>query len=67
MLKEIKIEGERRSLMNYDEVKASAEKSGIYDEQEVLQAVRFLSDLGSLQYFENNGLKDKVVINPQVK
>lgn len=53
--------------MNYDEVKASAEKSGIYDEQEVLQAVRFLSDLGSLQYFENNGLKDQVVINPQVK
>lgn len=47
-------------------MRSKAESCGIYDEHEILQAIRFLSDLGSLQYFENNGLKDKVVINPQV-
>lgn len=63
---EIQLERESRSLMSYAEVKEKAERSGIYDEQEVLQAVRFLSDLGSLQYFEINRLKENVVINPQV-
>lgn len=43
-----------------------AEKCGIYEEQEVLNAIRFLNDLGSLQYFESNRLKNYVVINPQV-
>lgn len=52
--------------MDYEEIRVEAGKCGIYEEQEVLQSVRFLSDLGSLQYFETNGLKDKVVINPQV-
>jgi hypothetical protein len=38
---------------------------GICEQQEILQAVRFLNDLGSLQYFEDSSLKDKVVVNPQ--
>ncbi len=42
-----------------------AEISGIVDKNEVLQAIRFLSDLGSVQYFEVSGLKDKVIIYPQ--
>lgn len=53
------------SLISYGEVSELAENAGIFDEQEILQAIRFLADLGSLQYFETSGLKDKVVINPQ--
>ena len=37
---------------------------GIYGD-EVIQSVRFLHELGSLQHFENEFLKDNVVINPQ--
>ena len=63
---EKEIKSQTQALMTYDEVKSKAVACGIHDDQEILQAVRFLSDLGSLQYFETNGLKDRVVINPQV-
>lgn len=52
-------------LISYDEVVDIAESSSLFDSNEILQAIRFLNDLGSLQYFEITGLKDKVVINPQ--
>lgn len=42
-----------------------AESVSLFNMHEILQAVRFLNDLGSLQYFEITGLKDKIVINPQ--
>ena len=42
-----------------------AEENGIYDSEEILQAIKFLNDLGSVQYFENKSLKNKVIINPQ--
>ena len=32
---------------------------------QVVQAVQFLHELGSLQHFTNDFLKDQVVINPQ--
>ena len=32
---------------------------------QMLQAVQFLHELGSLQHFTNDFLKDQVVINPQ--
>lgn len=63
---EKEIKKETQALLLYEDVKSIAEKCGIYEDQEILTAVRFLSDLGSLQYFETNGLKDRVVINPQV-
>lgn len=63
---EKEIKRQTQALMTYDELKLKAVACGIHDDQEILQAVRFLSDLGSLQYFETNGLKDRVVINPQV-
>lgn len=47
-------------------MKEIADSIGIYGEDEVLEALRFLNDLGSIQYFENNALKDRVIINPQV-
>lgn len=31
----------------------------------ILQAVRFLHDLGSIQHFQNEHLRNRVVINPQ--
>ena len=52
-------------LVNHSSIVKVAEACGILDPQEISQAIRFLNDLGSLQYFETNGLKDKVVINPQ--
>jgi len=42
-----------------------ANENGLFDEQEILQGIRFLADLGSIQFFETSGLKDKIVINPQ--
>ena len=32
---------------------------------QIFQAVQFLHDLGTIQHFTNDFLKDKVVINPQ--
>ena len=32
---------------------------------QVRQAVHFIHELGSLQYFDNELLKDRIVINPQ--
>lgn len=57
----------KKSIISFEELKLVAEKCGIYNKQEILEAVRFLNDLGSVQYFENNELKDKIIINPQVK
>ena len=57
---------EEKSLISFDEIKSVAENFGIYEKEEILEAIRFLNDLGSLQYFENNALKDKIIINPQV-
>jgi hypothetical protein len=63
---QIKKESINNSLISFDELTDKATQVGIIDRQEVLQSIRFLSDLGSMQYFEVNGLKDKVIINPQV-
>jgi hypothetical protein len=52
--------------MGYQEVSEIAQKAGIYETKEISQAIRFLHDLGSIQYFETTFLKDIVVINPQV-
>ncbi len=39
---------------------------GIHDEKEIIESIRFLNDLGAVQYFENHFLKQRIVINPQV-
>jgi len=51
--------------MNYTDIEIVANKYSI-DSSKTLQAVRFLNDLGSILYFENDNLKNKVIINPQV-
>lgn len=42
-----------------------ADNYGIFDQNELAQALVFLHDLGSIMYFNNQTLRDKVVINPQ--
>lgn len=56
---------EKKPLMSFKEVLEVAENSSILDESDFLQAIRFLGDLGTIQYFETSGLKDKIVIDPQ--
>jgi leucine-rich repeat kinase 2 len=63
--KKVKKLSDKVPLVSYDELVEIAESSSLFDSNEILQAIRFLNDLGSLQYFEITGLKDKVVINPQ--
>ena len=64
--KDIQNRSKKDSLLSFDEISRIAENYGI-NGNGITEAIRFLNDLGSLQYFEINGLKDKVVINPQVK
>ena len=64
---EIKKKSESVSLISYENAIEIAESCGLYQMQEIAQAIRFLNDLGSLQHFETPGLKDKIVINPQVR
>ena len=52
-------------ILEYNKVAEIAHNAGIFDLDEVLQAVQFLHDLGSLQYFSSEHLKNYVVINPQ--
>ena len=53
------------SILSLNEITLQAEQQGICDKNEILESIRFLNDLGSLQYFEISGLKEYVVINPQ--
>lgn len=52
--------------MGFEYISSLATECGIFENDEILAAIRFLNDLGSIQYFERNGLKDRVVIDPQV-
>ena len=62
---EIVIKSKTRDLIEYEKIKKMAEKVGLFEKEEVAHAVRFLNDLGTVQYFEKNGLSDFFVINPQ--
>ena len=61
-LKEMK---KQTPLLSFEKISSIAEQSGITDKKDILDSIRFLNDLGVLQYFEINGLKDIVVIDPQ--
>ncbi|CAF2785557.1 unnamed protein product [Rotaria sp. Silwood2] len=52
-------------ILEYNQVADIAHNAGIFDSGEVLQSIQFLHDLGSLQYFSSEHLKNYVVINPQ--
>ncbi|CAD5120942.1 DgyrCDS9494 [Dimorphilus gyrociliatus] len=53
------------SLLSLEEVIGFGAMFGFNDKFETFQAIRLLHELGTLQHFENEFLKDKVVINPQ--
>ncbi|CAF1146931.1 unnamed protein product [Adineta ricciae] len=55
----------KEDILEYKEVEEIAHDAGIFEPDEVLQSVQFLHDLGSLQYFASEQLKNYVVINPQ--
>ncbi|UJR35583.1 hypothetical protein I4U23_028336 [Adineta vaga] len=52
-------------ILEYKTAAEIAHDAGIFEPDEVLQAIQFLHDLGSLQYFSSEHLKNYVVINPQ--
>jgi len=53
------------STLTWEKVEECALDSGIVEKAEVSQAVQFLHDLGSVQHFQNEYLRSRVVINPQ--
>ncbi|XP_060065175.1 uncharacterized protein LOC132545509 [Ylistrum balloti] len=63
--KKILAERSKHSILKWETVKSFAIDNGIFDDKDVKQAVKFLDDLGTLQYFDNDFLRDRVVINPQ--
>ncbi|KAK7478154.1 hypothetical protein BaRGS_00030601 [Batillaria attramentaria] len=54
-----------KALLPLVEVEHAAQKSGIFDRMELIQAVQFLHDLGSVQFFNTEFLRSNVVIVPQ--
>jgi hypothetical protein len=63
----MEIKSQKESLIDYSAIEEIAYNCGIHDKSEILESVKFLNDLGSILYFEDDNLKNKVIINPQVK
>lgn len=63
--KQILAERTKQSILDYSVIEDFAMEHGIFDDKDVKQAIKFLDDLGTVQYFDNDFLRDKVVINPQ--
>jgi hypothetical protein len=64
--KSLKKESKKQSsVISLERLSEIAESNGIMDKEELTQAIRFLNDLGSVQYFELEGLNNKIIINPQ--
>jgi leucine-rich repeat kinase 2 len=61
-LKELKL---TKNIVDYSEIEKLAQNFGIFDKLELSQVVQFLHDLGSLMHFNNEFLRNKVIINPQ--
>ncbi|CAH1783022.1 unnamed protein product [Owenia fusiformis] len=55
----------KESVVELTRVSEIAVECGIMEMDELLQAVAFLHDLGSIVYFNNKALRDKVILNPQ--
>ncbi|RUS71045.1 hypothetical protein EGW08_021191, partial [Elysia chlorotica] len=53
------------SLLPWKKIKEEAASAGIFESTELVQAVQFLHDLGSLQFFNTPFLRSHVVIVPQ--
>ena len=53
------------AMLMFDSVDSDASSCGIYDPEEIDEALQFLTDLGTIQYFRTDFLKDRVIIDPQ--
>ncbi|KAL3862611.1 hypothetical protein ACJMK2_008567, partial [Sinanodonta woodiana] len=53
------------SLLPFKTVESIASACGIFESNELIQAIQFLHDLGSVQFFNTDFLRDQVVIYPQ--
>ncbi|XP_046560391.1 probable serine/threonine-protein kinase roco11, partial [Haliotis rubra] len=54
------------SILKWEVIKEYGMEVGIYDEKDIKEAVQFLHELGTVQYFDNDFLlEDQIVINPQ--
>ncbi|XP_064636061.1 uncharacterized protein LOC135493099 isoform X2 [Lineus longissimus] len=53
------------SIMKWSDLQAHALEVGIFDEKDTKQAIQLLHDLGTVQYFDNDFLREHIVINPQ--
>ena len=51
--KMIREKSKKESIVSFFIIKSLAEKCGIHEQQEIIEALKYLSDLGSVQYFEN--------------
>ncbi|XP_023932352.1 uncharacterized protein LOC106160503, partial [Lingula anatina] len=58
-------EKKKVSIVKWEEIAAMANEVGIYEEDDLKEAIQFLTYLGSVQYFDNEFLRKYVVINPQ--
>ncbi|XP_059158979.1 uncharacterized protein LOC131942991 [Physella acuta] len=54
-----------KSILEWTKIKQFCMEVGIYDEKDIREAIQFLHELGTVQYFDNEFLRDQVVINPQ--
>ncbi|XP_012936376.2 uncharacterized protein LOC106011403 [Aplysia californica] len=53
------------SILPWKVIKDFGMEVGIYDEKDIREAIQFLHELGTVQYFDNDFLRQQVVINPQ--
>ncbi|XP_052093537.1 uncharacterized protein LOC127729717 [Mytilus californianus] len=61
----LKERNEGRNIMEWKLLRKCAIDNGIYDDSDIRLAVDFLNDLGTVQHFDTEFLRDRVVINPQ--
>ena len=55
----------KQKTLPWKNVKKLGSEVGIYDEKDLKAAVNFLHDLGSIQYFDREILRDILVTDPQ--
>ena len=52
-------------MIAMDDIKKLCMEVAIYDDKDITEALQFLHAMGTIQYFDNEFLRDHVVINPQ--
>ncbi|GFN82127.1 leucine-rich repeat serine/threonine-protein kinase 1, partial [Plakobranchus ocellatus] len=65
MEKKILAARQNNSILPWKTIQEFGMEVGIYDEKDIREAVQFLHELGTVQYFDNEFLRKQVVINPQ--